>query len=119
MRLCENDQELVERTHTMTQDKSALFGLLEELRTAEAGEVMRRLLGSALQMLIDAEASVHIGAAPHERTSTRTTQRNGAREKTVSTTAGDLRVRIPRRGRGRSSRPCCSRAGGWTRRCTR
>ena len=80
----------------MTQEKSALLALLEELRTAEAGEVMRRLLGSALQMLIDAEASVHIGAAPHERTSTRTTHRNGAREKVVATTAGDLRVRIPK-----------------------
>lgn len=50
----------------MTQEKSALLGLLEELRTAEAGDVMRRLLGSALQMLIDAEASAHIGAGPHE-----------------------------------------------------
>lgn len=80
----------------MTQDQSALLGLLEELRAAESGDVMRRLLGSALQMLIDAEASVHIGAAPHERTTTRTTQRNGGRDKTVSTTAGDLTVRIPK-----------------------
>jgi putative transposase len=80
----------------MTQDKSALLDLLEELRTAEAGDVMRRLLGAALQMLVDAEAAVHIGAAPHERTATRTTQRNGARDKTVSTTAGDLTVRIPK-----------------------
>jgi putative transposase len=80
----------------MTQEKSALLGLLEELRTAEAGEVMRRVLGAALQMLIDAEASVHIGAEPHERTTTRTTHRNGAREKTVSTTAGDVTVRIPK-----------------------
>jgi putative transposase len=39
---------------------------------------------------------VHIGAGPHERTATRTTQRNGAREKVVSTTAGDLTVRIPK-----------------------
>ncbi len=80
----------------MTQDQSALLGLLEVLRSAEEGEVMRRLLGSALQMLIDAEASAHIGAGPHERTSSRTTQRNGGREKTVSTAAGDLTVRIPK-----------------------
>ncbi len=80
----------------MTQEKSALLGLLEELRMAEAGDVMRRLLASALQMLIDAEAAAHIGAAPHERTATRTTQRNGGRDKTVSTTAGDVTVRIPK-----------------------
>jgi len=80
----------------MTQEKSALLGLLEELRTVEAGDVMRRLLASALQMLIDAEASAHIGAAPHERTATRSTQRNGTRTKTVSTTSGDVTVRIPK-----------------------
>nr|BAE45067.1 transposase [Terrabacter sp. DBF63] len=57
---------------------------------------MRRLLGSALQMLVDAEATEHIGAAKHERTTARTTQRNGTREKLVATTAGDVTVKIPK-----------------------
>jgi len=80
----------------MAHDQSALLELLDTLRSAEEGELMRRLLGSALQMLVDAEASVHIGAAPHERIASRTTQRNGGRDKTVSTAAGDLTVRIPK-----------------------
>ena len=80
----------------MAHDQSALLELLDVLRSGEEGELMRRLLGSALQMLVDAEASAHIGAAPHERTASRTTQRNGTRDKTVATAAGDLTVRIPK-----------------------
>jgi len=38
---------------------------------------MRRLLHTILQALIDAEASAHIGADPHERFDARTTHRNG------------------------------------------
>src|SRR5690606_28093930 len=37
-----------------------------------------------------------IGAAPHERTETRTNQRNGGRDKTLSTPAGDVELRIPK-----------------------
>lgn len=37
-----------------------------------------------------------IGAAPYERTSDRTTQRNGTRPRTLTTTAGDLDLRIPK-----------------------
>ncbi len=57
---------------------------------------MRSLLHTILQALIDAEAEAHIGARPHERSEERLTQRNGTRAKMVSTTAGDLSVKIPR-----------------------
>lgn len=78
----------------MALDQSALLELTEVLRTADSGELMRTLLGTVLQALVDAEATAHIGAGPHERTDARTTQRNGYRGKTVSTTAGDLTVKI-------------------------
>src|SRR5664280_3075475 len=48
------------------------------------------------QELIDAEAAAFIGAAPFERPPARTTQRNGARPRTLSTSAGDLELRIPK-----------------------
>jgi putative transposase len=80
----------------MALDQSALLELLEMMRSADEGELMRRLLGTIMQELVDAEATAHIGAEPHERTDTRTTQRNGARDKTVTTAAGDLTVRIPK-----------------------
>ena len=80
----------------MALDQSALLELSEALRSADSGELMRRLLHTMLQALIDAEATAHIGAGPHERTDTRTTQRNGTREKLVATTTGDLTVKIPK-----------------------
>jgi putative transposase len=80
----------------MALDQSALLELTAALRSADGGEVMRRLLHTILQALIDAEATAQIGAAPHERTETRTTQRNGGRDKLVATTAGDLTVKIPK-----------------------
>ena len=80
----------------MTQDQSALLDLLAELNTADEGSVMRRILASGLQALIEAEATAAIGAGRHERTATRTTQRNGSRDKTVTTTAGDITVSIPK-----------------------
>ena len=79
----------------MALDQSALLELSEALRTADSGELMRTLLGTILQALVEAEATALIGAGPHQRTDARTTQRNGHRDKTVSTTAGDLTVRDP------------------------
>src|SRR5450759_4475805 len=78
----------------MALDKSALLELTEALSSADGGQLMRRLLHTILQALIDAEAAEHIGADPHERTEGRTTYRNGTRDKTVSTTSGDLTVKI-------------------------
>ena len=80
----------------MALDQSALLELNEMMQSADGGEVMRRLLGVMLQALVDAEATAFIGAEPHERSETRTTQRNGTRDKTVTTTAGDLTVKIPK-----------------------
>ncbi|GAA4968890.1 IS256 family transposase [Kineococcus glutinatus] len=78
------------------EHQSALSALAEALTDADSGDLMRRLLQGALQALVDAEAEAHIGAGRHERASTRTTQRNGLREKLVATTAGDVRVKIPK-----------------------
>jgi putative transposase len=78
----------------MALDKSALLELTEALSSADDGQLMRKLLHTILQALIDAEAAEHIGADLHERTDTRTAQRNGTRDKTISTTAGDLTVKI-------------------------
>jgi putative transposase len=80
----------------MTHDQFALRDLLAELDTADEGSVMRRILTFGLQALIEAEATAQIGAGRHERTPDRTTQRNGSRPKTVTTTAGDVTVAIPK-----------------------
>ena len=52
----------------MALDQSALLELLEALKAADADDVVRRAVESMFQVLIDAEATARIGAAPHERT---------------------------------------------------
>ncbi|WP_394328791.1 transposase, partial [Mycobacterium avium] len=45
---------------------------------------------------LNSELTAFIGASPHERTETRSNQRNGSRPRTLSTVAGDLELRIPK-----------------------
>src|SRR5262245_27963862 len=80
----------------MALEQSALLNLIESLRTADEGTVMRHVLATMLQQLIEAEATASIGAERYERSPTRTTQRNGHRQKLVSTTSGDVEVAIPK-----------------------
>jgi len=80
----------------MALDDSALLEMIEMLRTADGGELMRRLLGGVLQGVVDAEAAARIGAGLHERTDARVTRRNGTRDKLVTTGVGDLTVKIPK-----------------------
>ncbi len=81
----------------MALDQSAaLVELSEALQSADAGELLRTLLTTIVQALVEAEATAHVGADRDERSEARTTQRNGHRAKMVTTTAGDLTVKIPK-----------------------
>ncbi|GMA20894.1 IS256 family transposase [Arsenicicoccus piscis] len=92
----------------MTAAQSALSALIGELLTdpdLAHDQVFRRLLQAGLQDLVDAEATVKIGADRYERTPERTTRRNGTRTKVVATPAGELAVAIPKLREG-SFFPC-------------
>ena len=81
----------------MTHHDDARFDdLLAQLGDGDTKDLFRRLLERGMQELIDAELTATIGAELHERTDTRTNQRNGARERTLSTPAGDIELRIPK-----------------------
>jgi putative transposase len=80
----------------MTQDHSALLAQLDALKSADAGAVFAELIRAGLQALIEAEATETIGAGRYQRCADRGTHRNGRRPKTVSTTAGDIEVQIPK-----------------------
>ena len=56
----------------------------------------RESAATIYQAFIEAELTSVIGAEPHERTDARTAQRNGHRPQTLSPTAGDLQLRIPK-----------------------
>src|SRR5947209_5048837 len=80
----------------MALDQSALLEIAEMVTAGDGGELMRELLATMVQALVDAEATAFIGAGPHERSQARPTQRNGSRDKVVTTGVGDLTVRIPK-----------------------
>jgi len=77
---------------------------LTEMLTAVGGEgikdLLREVVRDALQELIEEELTATIGAAKHERTGTRTAQRNGGRDRLVSTPAGDVELKIPKLRKG-------------------
>src|SRR3954465_5134292 len=80
----------------MALDQSALLEVLEMLKGGDVEEQVRQAATTIYQALIEAELTAVIGAAPHERSPERAAQRNGHRSKTLTTTAGDLELRIPK-----------------------
>ena len=80
----------------MALDQSALLEVLDALKAADVGDRVRQAAETVYQALIEAELTETIGAALHERSELRTNLRNGHRTRILSTTAGDLELRIPK-----------------------
>jgi Transposase, Mutator family len=70
--------------------------VLDALKVADVGDRVRQAAETIYQALIEAELTDAIGAAPHERSAERINQRNGHRTRNLTTTAGDLELRIPK-----------------------
>jgi putative transposase len=77
-----------------------LSELLDAVRSGGDIDLIRTSVEAVLQALIDAEATAFIGAEPHERTDTRTNQRNGSRPRLLATKAGDVNLAIPKLRQG-------------------
>jgi len=84
----------------MALSESAVSELLEAFRAGQGVDLIRESVRMVLQELIEAEAAEVIGAARYERTTTRSTQRNGHRDRQLSTQAGDVSLRIPKLRQG-------------------
>ena len=84
----------------MTLTQSDVYELLEAIRAGGDIDVIRKGVELVLQSLIEAEATETIGAARYQRTEGRTTQRNGGRERLLTTKAGDVELRIPKLRKG-------------------
>ena len=80
----------------MTLTESDLSEPLAAVQAGELTEKIRTSLAWVLQQLIEAELTSSIGAAPHDRTETRTALRNGHRPKLITTAAGDIELHIPK-----------------------
>ena len=80
----------------MALSQSDLHRLIESLRSSDGLELVRSVAERMLQELIEAEATAAIGAGWNEHTDTRVALRNGHRDKTLTTQAGDLDLAIPK-----------------------
>src|SRR3712207_8239772 len=87
----------------MALSQSAVSELLEAFRTGDGVDLIRESVRMVMQELIEAEATERIGAGRYERTESRVTDRNGARERLLATQAGDLELRIPKRSEEHTS----------------
>ena len=80
----------------MALDQSALLDLLGKLKLTDITDRIRVATETLYQELIDAEVTAFIGASPFERSNERTTFRNGTRPRVLTTTAGELELKIPK-----------------------
>ena len=102
----------------MTLTKSDVTDLLDAIRAGGDIDVIRKGVELVLQALIDAEAADVIGASRYERSDARTTWRNGARERMLTTKAGDVELRIPKLRRGSFFPSILERRREWTGLCS-
>jgi putative transposase len=58
-------------------------------------EMLREILFSALQEILEAEMTEHVGARPHERTASRTGSRNGYKPHILKTRVGMMTLTVP------------------------
>ncbi len=89
-----------ERETAVALVDSDLSELLDAVRAGGDLDVIRRSVEYVLQALIEAEAAEVVGAGRHERSENRTNQRNGRRERLLSTKAGDVELSIPKLRKG-------------------
>jgi putative transposase len=82
---------------TMTDDRMALLELIEKGADAD---LVREMLAFAAGRLMDAEVQARTGAAHGARDPERLAQRNGYRERTWDTRAGQIDLEIPRLRKG-------------------
>lgn len=87
----------------MTDD--TLPQLLSAIQKSDDGDFLRILAETTLNRLMDFDAENAIGAARHERSSDRTTYRNGYRDRVLETRVGALDLKIPKFRSGQSYYP--------------
>jgi transposase-like protein len=83
----------------MAEDKMALLEVLRKGQEPD-GDVLMEGMRWLLQELMEAEVSAQIGAGRYERSSERTTQRNGYRSRPWDTRLGTLELAIPKLRQG-------------------
>jgi transposase-like protein len=80
----------------MAEKSLSLDELVRKLMGDEHADVLRETLAWVVRELMEAEVAGQIGAGLHEKTAERLTHRNGYRERSWQTRAGEIALAIPR-----------------------
>ena len=80
----------------MAEKSMSLDELVRKLMGDEHADVLRETLAWFVGELMEAEVAEQIGAVRHEKSAERVTHRNGYRERTWQTRAGEIELAIPR-----------------------
>jgi putative transposase len=100
----------------MTEDRLPLAELLAK---AGDGDFPRSVAEAVVQLLMEADVDGLTGAGRHERSTERTTYRNGYRDRALETRLGTLQLRIPKLRQGSDFPPSWSRGRPPRRRWSR
>jgi putative transposase len=76
------------------QDGTVLTQVVQTALLDDPG-FLRGLVRGALQAILEAEMTAHLGAEPYERGPGRTGHRNGSKPRTLHTRVGTLELRVP------------------------
>lgn len=84
----------------MTEISMSVRGYLRKAGIDLDGDFLAQAAALVAQATMELEVTQQIGAAKHERTPARQTQRNGYRERNWATRVGDIPLRIPKLRQG-------------------
>jgi transposase-like protein len=76
------------------QDGTGLAAATQAVRLDDPA-FLRELVQGAVQAILDAEMTAHLGAGRYERAASRTGYRNGYKPRTLTTRVGTLELRVP------------------------
>src|SRR5215208_2797076 len=80
---------------TMTHDHRKVSAEIAQGILLDDPNFLREIVERVLQEMLEAEMTEHIGAAPYERSATRTGHRNGYKPRALRTRVGTLNLAVP------------------------
>jgi putative transposase len=93
----------------MAKDHRKVSEWLAQEILLEDPNFLREIVERVLQEMLEEEMTEHLGAAPYERSSTRTGHRNGYKPRMVRTRVGTLNLLVPQDREGTFSTRLFSR----------
>jgi hypothetical protein len=80
----------------MARNSMDLTSFVGKLLKEDDSDILQDGIKALAQMIMDGEVSSRIGAAPYERTETRTAYRNGYRTRAWDTRVGTVELKVPK-----------------------